>query len=116
MSEKRAKAALKAYYKPCVTNCQCPACRTVESIIAADPDVVRARWRLGDMAAKSGRAKEEQGDFGTFAAGRKSAFDEASQWLERVFGFRLTDEPPGWVWADDGFQDPEQWDKPDCMP
>ena len=68
------------------------------------------------MAAKSGRAKEEQGDFGTFAAGRKSAFDEASQWLERVFGFRLTDEPPGWVWADDGFQDPEQWDKPDCMP
>ena len=49
MSEKRAKAALKAYYKPCVTDCQCPACRTVESIIATDPDLDRlVEWLQQD--------------------------------------------------------------------
>jgi len=59
MSEKRAKGALKAYYKPCVTDCQCPACRTVESVIAAAPDLVGLlRWAYSQKREHEGLARE----------------------------------------------------------
>jgi len=102
MSEKRAKAALKTYYKPCVTNCQCPACRTVESIIADDPDMVGLlRWAYEQLEYAGG-------------GGEEAALGALIERLEKQVD--LSDEPPGWEWADDGFQNPEQWDKPDCMP
>jgi len=90
MSEKRAKAALKAYYKPCVTDCQCPACQTVESVIADAPDVVGVLGLILELR----NSVEPAGHNLPF----RSALDFVYERISGAFHVRLTDDG-GYEWT-----------------
>ena len=82
--------ALGGYYK------------MVAAAMAEEPDMVGLlRWAYEQLGYACG-------------GGEEAVLGALIERLEKQVD--LSDEPPGWEWADDGFQDPEQWDKPDCMP
>jgi len=82
--------ALGGYYK------------MVAAAMAEEPDMVGLlRWAYEQLEYAGG-------------GGEEAALRLLIERLEKQVD--LSDEPPGWEWADDGFQNPEQWDKPDCMP
>ena len=100
-----------------------------EALLADAPDVVGLlRWAYSQKREHEGEAREaRKKSHGLLPEANELywqiAHDEEGivhtyslviEELEKVV--RLTDEPPGWEWADDGFQNPEQWDKPECMP